>query len=162
MNQIAIGDYFSLNKDIEVLDLDGNWHALEKYSLLQIDYLDKDTTILSAIEHDFTYNVGSLGYGLIYDDTPYESYKDINQEALTHYGSVEAIINKKQCMQINNPVLIEAWVNDIMHDNESHVQKYKNGNIKLFGFFIGQVMKVSKNRANPAITNEILKKKLES
>ncbi len=158
---IAVGDYFSLNRDIEIIDINGNVQLLNKYSLLQVKLLEESKTVLHSVEHDFDYDVGGLAYGLIYDGGPYETYKDVYQEASTHYGSVTAILNKKQIMQINNPLIIEAWADEVVHDNVSHVQKYKAGNVKLFGFFVGQVMKISKNRANPAITNEILKKKLE-
>jgi aspartyl-tRNA(Asn)/glutamyl-tRNA(Gln) amidotransferase subunit B len=48
----------------------------------------------------------------------------------------------------------------VLSNNEDKVVEYKSGKDKLFGFFVGQVMKASKGSANPAVVNEILKKKL--
>jgi len=48
----------------------------------------------------------------------------------------------------------------VISDNPDNVQKYKSGKDKLFGFFVGQVMKASSGKANPKIVNDILKKKL--
>ena len=47
-----------------------------------------------------------------------------------------------------------------MNDNEDKVKEYKEGKEKLFGFFVGQVMKISGGKANPKLANEILKDKL--
>ena len=65
------------------------------------------------------------------------------QECLSHKGkSTENIINK------------------ILSSNQDKVKQYKSGKDKLFGFFVGQVMKSSGGKANPQLVNEILKKKL--
>ncbi len=47
-----------------------------------------------------------------------------------------------------------------MDGNPSQVEQYRAGKTKVFGFFVGQVMKISKGRANPKMVNEVLKKKL--
>lgn len=48
----------------------------------------------------------------------------------------------------------------MIENNENQVTSYRGGNDKLFGFFVGQVMKASQGQANPKVVNEILKKKL--
>ncbi len=48
----------------------------------------------------------------------------------------------------------------MIKDNPNKVKEYKSGKDKLFGFFVGQVMKISGGKANPQLVNEILKKKL--
>lgn len=53
---------------------------------------------------------------------------------------------------------IEKMVNEVLDENQKEVQRYKNGEEKLFGFLVGQCMKKTKNRANPKLINEILKK----
>ena len=50
---------------------------------------------------------------------------------------------------------------DYVKDNQDKVKEYKSGKDKLFGFFVGQAMKVSGGKANPQLVNEILKKKLK-
>ena len=55
---------------------------------------------------------------------------------------------------------IEALINRVIADNPGKVNEYKSGKDKLFGFFVGQVMKASNGKANPQLVNDILKKKL--
>ena len=56
---------------------------------------------------------------------------------------------------------LEKLIDKIISDNKDKVLQYKSGKDKLFGFFVGQVMKVSGGKANPQLVNEILKKKLK-
>jgi len=56
---------------------------------------------------------------------------------------------------------IEAIIEKVINDNSSEVERYKNGEQKLFGFFVGQVMRESSGQADPAITNKILKERLD-
>ncbi|MEO0235011.1 MAG: Asp-tRNA(Asn)/Glu-tRNA(Gln) amidotransferase subunit GatB [candidate division WOR-3 bacterium] len=53
---------------------------------------------------------------------------------------------------------IEKMVKEVLEENQKEVQRYKNGEEKLFGFLVGQCMKKAKNRANPKLINEILKR----
>ena len=55
---------------------------------------------------------------------------------------------------------LEALIDKIIDDNPEKAIEYKNGKEKLFGFFVGQIMKASGGKANPQLINEILKKKL--
>ena len=50
----------------------------------------------------------------------------------------------------------------VLIDNPDNVQKYKDGKTKLLGFFIGEVMKVTKGKANPGLLNQLVKKKLDN
>ena len=52
-------------------------------------------------------------------------------------------------------------IDKVLSDNPKMVDDYKNGKDKLFGFFIGQVMKISKGKANPKLVNELLVKRLK-
>ena len=53
-------------------------------------------------------------------------------------------------------------INEILTKNKDKVEQYKAGKEKLFGFFVGEVMKISNGKANPQLVNEILKKLLKS
>jgi aspartyl-tRNA(Asn)/glutamyl-tRNA(Gln) amidotransferase subunit B len=55
---------------------------------------------------------------------------------------------------------IEAMIDEVLTNNPDQVQQYRDGKEQLFGYFVGQVMKASKGKANPAQVNEILKQKL--
>ncbi|NPA50974.1 MAG: Asp-tRNA(Asn)/Glu-tRNA(Gln) amidotransferase subunit GatB, partial [Epsilonproteobacteria bacterium] len=75
---------------------------------------------------------------------------------------IDSLIDKLGLKQLSDESAIEKLVDEVLSANEDKVQEYKNGKVKLFGFFVGQVMKASKGSANPAKVNEILKKRLES
>ena len=76
--------------------------------------------------------------------------------------SANNIINKKGLSQISDESEIEKLVENVLSSNSENVTKYKNGKEKLFGFFVGQVMKISGGKANPQILNSIIKKKLDN
>ena len=73
----------------------------------------------------------------------------------------QQIIEKKGLKQQSDPKELEKIIDKIIHDNQDKVKEYASGKEKLFGFFVGQVMKNSGGKANPQLANEILKKKLK-
>ena len=74
--------------------------------------------------------------------------------------SVDEAIEKLGLKQVSDDGAIEKIVDQILANNQDKVNEYKNGKDKLFGFFVGQVMKEGKGAFNPAKVNEILKAKL--
>ena len=74
-------------------------------------------------------------------------------------GALE-IIDEKGLSQISDENEIESLVDNVLNSNPENVEKYKNGKDKLFGFFVGEAMKLSKGKANPKIVNDLIKKKL--
>jgi len=74
--------------------------------------------------------------------------------------SVDDAIDKLGLKQVTDTGAIEAMCDEIINANPEKVEQYKGGKEKLFGFFVGQVMKASKGSANPQAVNEILKEKL--
>ena len=74
-------------------------------------------------------------------------------------GALE-IIDEKGLSQISDENEIESLVDNVLNSNPENVKKYKNGKDKLFGFFVGEAMKLSKGKANPKIVNDLIKKKL--
>ena len=75
-------------------------------------------------------------------------------------GSVDEIIARKGLKQISDSGAIERIVDEVIAANVQQVADYKGGKEKAFNSLVGQVMKASKGKANPAQVNEILKKKL--
>lgn len=73
---------------------------------------------------------------------------------------IDESIEKLGLKQVSDDGVIEKVIDQILNANEDKVQEYKNGKDKLFGFFVGQVMKEGKGAFNPAKVNEILKSKL--
>ncbi len=74
--------------------------------------------------------------------------------------SVDDAIDTLGLKQVTDTGAIEAMCDEIINANQDKVEQYKGGKEKLFGFFVGQVMKASKGSANPQVVNEILKAKL--
>jgi aspartyl-tRNA(Asn)/glutamyl-tRNA(Gln) amidotransferase subunit B len=75
--------------------------------------------------------------------------------------SAKEIVEKEGLAQVSDTSLIERLVSEIVNNNPDSVQQYKNGKTKLFGFFVGQVLKETQGQANPKVINDILRKKLE-
>ena len=75
-------------------------------------------------------------------------------------GEVDAIIEAKGLKQMNDSSALEAIIDEVLAANAKNVDEYKAGNAKAFNALVGQAMKASKGKANPAQVNELLKKKL--
>lgn len=88
--------------------------------------------------------------------------KEILFELLAKGGTVKEIIEKKDLVQIVDPVEIETMVDKVIAENPKQLEQYRGGKTKLQGFFAGQVMKLSKGKANPGLLNKILLEKLNS
>ena len=72
----------------------------------------------------------------------------------------EVIVKEKGLVQISDTSEIEKAVDEVIAKNHKEVERFKAGDEKLLGFFVGQIMKLTKGKANPQIVNEIMKKKL--
>ena len=86
--------------------------------------------------------------------------KEVLDHLMEQGGEVDEVIEKLGLKQVSDTGAIEAMVDAILAANEDKVAEYKAGKEKLFGFFVGQVMKASKGSANPQTVNEILRSKL--
>ena len=74
----------------------------------------------------------------------------------------DAIIEERGLKQVTDSSEIESLVDKILKDNPNQLSQFRSGKEKLFGFFVGQVMKASGGKANPSQVNEILKSKLNN
>lgn len=86
--------------------------------------------------------------------------KDVFAEMFATGKDAAAIVEEKGLKQVTDTGAIEKIVDDVIAANPDNVAAYKGGKDKLFGFFVGQVMKISAGKANPDIVNDLLKKKL--
>ena len=75
-------------------------------------------------------------------------------------AEVDAVIEKLGLKQVSDDGAILAMIDEILANNEDKVAEYKSGKEKMFGFFVGQVMKASKGAANPQVINKLLKERL--
>jgi len=88
--------------------------------------------------------------------------KDVFEEMLSSGKAATAIVEEKGLKQVTDTGAIEKAIDEILVSNADKVAEYKSGKDKLFGFFVGQVMKTTGGKANPAMLNDLLKKKLSS
>ena len=86
--------------------------------------------------------------------------KEVFEAMWNKEGTADEIIEKKGLKQITDSSAIEPIIDEIIANNPKQLEQYRAGKEKLMGFFVGQVMKASKGKANPGQVNEILKKKL--
>ena len=87
--------------------------------------------------------------------------KQVFEEMAKSGENPTKIVEKKGLVQISDPSQISPIIDDIIAKNPQNVAKFKAGNNKLLGFFIGQVLKATGGKANPKIVNELVTKKLE-
>jgi aspartyl-tRNA(Asn)/glutamyl-tRNA(Gln) amidotransferase subunit B len=97
-----------------------------------------------------------LGTGVINNNQA----KEVLVEMFSTGKTAPEVINERGFEQVSDLGAIEKIVDDIIAANQANVDAYRGGNEKLFGFFVGQVMKASQGKANPKVVNEILKAKL--
>ena len=87
--------------------------------------------------------------------------KDVLDEVWQSGEDVAKIIESQGMQQISDEDELEKIIDKILIENTSQVEAYKSGKDKLFGFFVGQVMKATQGKANPNLVNELLKEKLK-
>jgi aspartyl-tRNA(Asn)/glutamyl-tRNA(Gln) amidotransferase subunit B len=134
--------------------LAANWVMGELSGALNKDGLDVTESRVSA-----TALAGLLAR--IADDTiSGKIAKEVFEAMWSEGRSPDAIIEAKGLKQITDTSAIEQAIDDVMAKNPQQLADYRAGKDKLFGFFVGQVMKATGGKANPAQLNELLKKKL--
>nr|TKS12770.1 putative Aspartyl/glutamyl-tRNA(Asn/Gln) amidotransferase subunit B [Populus alba] len=88
--------------------------------------------------------------------------KEILLELIAKGGTVKGLIEEKKLVQIVDPAHIEKMVDKVLSENPKQLEQYRAGKTKIQGFFAGQVMKLSKGKANPGLLNKILQQKLNA
>jgi aspartyl-tRNA(Asn)/glutamyl-tRNA(Gln) amidotransferase subunit B len=86
--------------------------------------------------------------------------KDVFEAMWSGEGTADEIIEARGLKQITDNSAIEAVIDQVMEANPGQLADYRSGKDKLFGFFVGQVMKATQGKANPAQVNDVLRKKL--
>ena len=86
--------------------------------------------------------------------------KTVFEEMYKTGKNADTIVKEKGLVQISDEADIEKAVDEVLEKNHKEVERFKAGDEKLMGFFVGQIMKATKGKANPKIVNELLKKKL--
>ncbi|NVJ03156.1 Asp-tRNA(Asn)/Glu-tRNA(Gln) amidotransferase subunit GatB [Myxococcus sp. AM009] len=150
-----LADYFEAcaghYKDYKKLS---NWFLGELMRLLK-----EEGTPLSALR--FTpAQLGELLGAVDQGTVSANAGKDVLGEMFRTGKAPADIIAEKGLAQVRDTGAIEAVVDDILAKNAGEIEKYRAGKKQVFGFFVGQVMRAMKGKGNPALVNELLKKKL--
>lgn len=88
--------------------------------------------------------------------------KDVLDAMMESGKDADTIIEEKGLKQVSDSGAIDAIIKEVMDANPEQVEGYRGGKDKLFGFFVGQVMKASRGQANPAMVNQRLKELLDN
>ena len=154
VSDIDTSKYFEeviANSDIKLAT---NWITGELFAVLNDKNLEISDSPISAK------NLSKL-INLIKDGTiSGKIAKTIFELMMDGDKDPQKIVEEKGLKQESDPKAIEALIDKVITDNPEKVKEYKSGKEKLFGFFVGQAMKVSSGKANPQLINDILKKKL--
>ncbi len=86
--------------------------------------------------------------------------KELFEEYIEGNKSAKELVNEKGMIQISDENVINKMIDEVLESNPKMLDDFRNGKEKLFGFFVGQIMKVSNGKANPQMVNTFLKKKL--
>ena len=86
--------------------------------------------------------------------------KTVFEDMYTSGKDAETVVQEKGLVQVSDAGAIETMIDEVILANAGQAKEYRAGKEKLFGFFVGQVMKASKGKANPDMVNQLLKKKL--
>ena len=118
----------------------------------------KNSDIITLSPENFTKLLKLFDSGKINNNAAKEILDDIYFEN----KDPDKVLQSKGLSQINDEDELKALIEKVIADNPKEYEAYKNGKTKLFGFFVGQVMKITKGRANPKIINSLLKNILNS
>lgn len=87
--------------------------------------------------------------------------KQVFEEMAATGEAPDTIVEKKGLVQMSDTGELEQIVDTVLAENGAQVEQYRGGKTKVFGFFVGQVMKATRGQANPKIVNDLLKQKLD-
>lgn len=151
----AMADYFEAVVTIcGDAKLAANWCQGELAALLNRDEIDVADSPVSA-EH-----LGQLIQRIQDNTVSNKLAKQVFEGIAAGEGSADEVIEKRGLKQVTDSSAIEAMIDEVIAANPEQVEQYRSGKDKVFGFFVGQVMKASKGQANPGQVNQLLKDKL--
>ena len=135
--------------------LAANWMIVELFGVLNKEGKEIKDTPVSAK------NLSKL-INLIKNNTiSGKIAKTVFEEMVKNNEDPEKIVNEKGMKQQSDPEELKKIIDTILKNNEDKVEQYKAGKDKLFGFFVGEVMKNTQGKGNPKLINDILKQQLK-
>ncbi|MMZ67014.1 Aspartyl/glutamyl-tRNA(Asn/Gln) amidotransferase subunit B [compost metagenome] len=86
--------------------------------------------------------------------------KQVFEEMLSSGKAPAEIVEAKGLIQISDPAQILPIIDKVIAENPENLEKYRAGNSRLMGFFVGQVLKATGGKANPKVVNQLVKERL--
>ena len=153
---LALANYFETVADkTGDAKLSANWISGELSARLNREEIDIDSASVDA-------EAFAILLSRIKDNTiSGKIAKDVLDAMWNGEGSADEVIESKGLKQITDTGAIEAYVDEVIANNPSQFEELKGGKDKMMGFFVGQVMKMSKGKANPAQVNELIRQKMK-
>jgi len=156
VSEKEISDYYEKVAKISDKKLAATWMMGDLFAMLNEKNLNISQSPVSA------QSLAELVQSIKSGEISGRIAKDVFEIMVKSGENPKKIIETRGLKQQSNPEELEKIINEILLKNKDKVEQYKSGKEKLFGFFVGQVMKVSGGKANPQLVNEILKKTLKS
>lgn len=147
--------YETVVKESGDAKLSANWVMVDLQAVLNKSELDIARSPVSASE------LAGLIKRIVDNTISSKIAKTVFEAMINGEGTADAIIASKGLKQVTDSAAIEKMIDAIIAANQKQVEQYRSGQEKVFTFFVGQVMKESKGKANPAQVNEILLRKLK-
>ncbi|MGQ9368953.1 Asp-tRNA(Asn)/Glu-tRNA(Gln) amidotransferase subunit GatB [Azospirillum sp. ST 5-10] len=155
VNEKAKADYFEAVAAGRDPKMAANWVTVELFGALNRAGRDIEDSPVSAAD------LGAL-LDLISDNTiSGRIAKDVFETMFETGGKPGDIVEEKGLRQVTDTGAIEAAIDAVLAANADKVEEFRGGKDKLFGFFVGQTMKATQGKANPALVNEILTRRLK-
>ena len=155
VSEKEISDYFEEVVKTSDIKLAKNWIMGDLFASLN----EKNISISQSpvTPKKMSQLIDSISSGVISGRTAKEVFEIMKESG----EEPNKIIESKGLQQKSDPKELEKIIEKILTENNDKVEQYKSGKDKLFGFFVGQVMKISGGKANPQLVNQILKNKLK-
>ncbi len=152
-----MANYFEQVADVcKSPKLAANWVMGDLSGLLNKNNLDVTLSPVSAMM------LGGMIARIVDNTISGKIAKTVFEAMWAGEGDADAVIKAKGLVQVTDTGAIEKIIDEIMAANPEQLAQFRSGKDKLFGFFVGQVMKASQGKANPAQLNELLQKKLKA
>jgi aspartyl-tRNA(Asn)/glutamyl-tRNA(Gln) amidotransferase subunit B len=132
-----------------------NWILVELLKLLNEINLDIRKSPVAAVE------TAALLNAVVEGKISGKTAKDVFQHMFDHKKNAIESISELGVSQVSNEGEIKSLIQKVLEANPSELARYRQGEVKLMGFFVGQVMKVSGGQANPGLLNKLLKDLLD-
>lgn len=132
-----------------------NWITSELWGVLNRESLEISASPVSAED------LGTLIARITDDTISSKIAKQVFEQMCKGGSGPDAIIEKQGLTQVTDSALIEQLIDEVLAESPGQVEQYRDGKTKVLGYFVGQVMKKSQGKADPAKVNALIRKKLD-